>query len=92
MSATITYDEETARRIVVEALRQASVHTIEEGDRVRRFLRGEADFSFDELELDSLARMEVCIAIEVKTGISIAPDELEPIGTVAGLVARVGSG
>lgn len=48
------------------------------------FLDG-GDISFAALAIDSLASMELCIALEEKTGVSIMPDELEDIGSLNAL-------
>jgi acyl carrier protein len=53
------------------------------------FLDGTLDATFAELELDSLARMELCIAIEVALGVSLAPEELERYPTLDALVADI---
>lgn len=80
------------RQIILDALREASAYAMANDERAARFLAGESDFTFEELDLDSLARMELCIAIEVATGVSIAPDELTAIQTLNGLVERVRAG
>ena len=43
----------------------------------------------DALDMDSLAEMEVCIAIEVNAGVSILPEQLRKIGTLGRLVALI---
>jgi len=50
------------------------------------FIDGKIDATFDELKLDSLARMELCIAIEVSLGVSLAPEELERYRSLRELV------
>ena len=53
------------------------------------FLAGVHDVPIDTLDMDSLAEMEVCIAIEVNAGVSIVPEQLRKIGTLGRLVALI---
>lgn len=39
--------------------------------------------------MDSLARMELCIAIEVETGVSLTPDDLDSFRSLGALARRV---
>ncbi len=64
------------REIFVEGLVAGAVHPINDVETRKGFLDGTRDLTFDELAMDSLARMELCIAIEVGTGVSMAPEEL----------------
>ena len=76
------------------AVRQALIDGLEAGGvsqanaiRFREpFLDGRIDATLEELGLDSLARMEVCIAIEVALGISLAPEELHRYRSLGSLV------
>ncbi len=71
-----------ARRVVVDGLVQASI-----GRDFSAFLDGSRDIDMEELALDSLARMELCIFIELKTGLSLAPDDLDDVVTLAELAS-----
>jgi acyl carrier protein len=76
------------------AIRQALVDGLEAGGvsvansvRFRQpFIDGKIDATLDDLKLDSLARMELCIAIEVSLGVSLAPEELERYRSLRELV------
>jgi hypothetical protein len=72
------------RQFIVGALKQANVLGLRPQDR-DAFLAGKGDVDFSQLEMDSLARMELCICIEVGTGVEITPDQLDDIKSLAGL-------
>ena len=73
------------RQFILDALEQASVPSIRDHEGRAAFLDGKGDVNFDALELDSLARMELCIYIEVNTGIELTPDQLDKIKSLEGL-------
>lgn len=76
------------RRLVSEALEYASVPGFSGGDKQEAFLQG-ADISLDDLEIDSLAAMELCIAIETNLDVTLLPAELPALGSLNGIVRRV---
>jgi hypothetical protein len=67
----------------------ASVPDFDGSSKQAGFLAGLRDVTFEEVEIDSLAAMELCIAIETDLGVSLAPAELPQIGSLNGLVKRV---
>jgi acyl carrier protein len=68
------------RRAVFEALKIAAPLAFDE-DRRRSFLVEGANFELAELEMDSLATMEFCIAIELSTGITLLPPQLAELAS-----------
>jgi acyl carrier protein len=80
--------EQEVRNVISAALQYASVPDFAGSARQARFLAGD-DVRFDELEIDSLAAMELCIAIELELGVSITPADLPEIGSLVALVRRV---
>ena len=80
------------REMLVEALHSASVFGLRNNGWTEEFLAGTRDVAFDDLEMDSLGAMELCIAVEVNTGVSIVPDDLAGLGTLGGLVQAIGRG
>lgn len=76
----MTKDE--ARSIVLEAARAANASGISESAQLTDFSSGKSDFGLDDLELDSLGVMEMCIVLELETGISLGPDDLASIDTL----------
>jgi hypothetical protein len=76
--------------MLVEALEQASVFGLRNNGWTDDFLAGTRDVAFDDLEMDSLGAMELCIAVEVNTGVSIVPDALADLGSLGALVKAIG--
>jgi acyl carrier protein len=81
--------EAEIRQMLVEALHEASVFGLRNNGWTDEFLAGARDVALEDLEMDSLGAMELCIAVEVNTGVSIVPDDLNAIGTLGGLVAAI---
>jgi acyl carrier protein len=68
------------RQIVFEALRIAAPSGF--NDELRHaFLAEGSNFELAELDMDSLANMEFCIAIELSTGITLLPPQLAEFAT-----------
>ena len=82
-------DARTVRQALIEGLEAGGVSEASQIKFRAPFLDGTLDATFAELELDSLARMELCIAIEVALGVSLAPEELERYPTLGALVADI---
>ena len=82
----MSVDAREVRQVLVDGLEAGGVAHANRIVFRQPFLDGEIDATFDELRLDSLARMEVCIAIEVALGISLAPEELERYRSLRELV------
>lgn len=76
------------RRALLEALRTAVPGVFDE-DQCRSFLAGELDVALDGLDMDSLARMEFCIAIELSTGVTLLPAQLADLATTQDLERRI---
>lgn len=83
--------EEAARirQVLVDGLEIGSVALIYEPSVRAPFLAGAADVPLEQLEMDSLARMELCIAIEVETGVALTPDDLAAYATLGDLARHI---
>ena len=81
--------EAEIRTMLVAALASASVFTLRDNGWTEAFLDGTRDVALADMEMDSLAVMELCIAVEVSADVSIVPDELEQIATLGGLVEAI---
>jgi acyl carrier protein len=79
----------TIRQAIVDGLEAGGVGEIRRSGAREPFLAGESDVTLEELEMDSLARMELCIAIELATGVSLAPEELDRYATLVALAEDV---
>ena len=77
------------RAVLVAGLEAGGIWQVNRVDIRDRFLAGELDLKFPELDMDSLAKMELCIAIEVGTGVSLAPEELDRHDSLGALVAEI---
>ena len=76
------------RQAVLEALR-ASVPGAFDDAVGRSFLAGDLDVDLDGLGMDSLARMEFCIAIELATGVTLLPAQLAELATTDAIQRRI---
>lgn len=81
-----------ARQTIIEALRLTNSLEGLGAEHVAAFLKGDQDIALGELSLDSLARMELLIALEVEQGASITPDELPAFETLGALAAAAADG
>ena len=81
--------EQEIRAIIIDALEYANVVAISDQNMATLFLEGREDIEIQKLNMDSLATMELCIALEVNTGVSIVPDDLQKIATLDLLVKAV---
>jgi acyl carrier protein len=79
--------EQEIRQIIIEALEFANVTAIR--DIRKNILQVHEDVLFAQLDMDSLAVMELCIAIETRTGVSIVPEDLQRIDTLNRLTKTI---
>lgn len=68
------------RVAVFEALKVAAPARFDNGLR-RAFLSGGANIALDRLDMDSLADMEFCIAIELSLGVTLLPAQLAALAS-----------
>jgi acyl carrier protein len=82
--------EDESRSLIVEALHRTA--NVFNNPSISARLRDQnADIAIDELGLDSLDRVEWCIAIEARTGLDVEPGKLAQcatLGEFARLVAK----
>ena len=78
-----------ARQFLVEALTYSNVHYLRNHALTSEFLAGGIDVAIAALEMDSLAEMELCIAIELNTGLSIVPGELREIASLNDIIKKI---
>ena len=82
-------DARAIREVIIGGLQTGAVAEASLVDFHDAFLDGTRDCTIVSLDMDSLAKMELCIAIEVGTGVSLAPEELDRYATLAALVAGI---
>lgn len=81
--------ESELRTFIADTLEQSQVIAFRQHQYRPVFLQNRADISLESLKIDSLAAMEICIAIEINLGVSIAPDALFQIGSLNQLVTYI---
>ena len=70
-------------------LRDSSVSFLRDENVEEEFIVGRYDVNLDQLVVDSLAAMEICIALEANWGIALVPEDLQRIGSLQALVREV---
>lgn len=77
------------RQMLVDAIDASTIVGLRRSGLMEGFLDGTADIPFAVLEMDSMGAMELCIAVEVNTGVEIVPVELAELGSLGAVVASV---
>ncbi len=77
------------RQMLVDAIDGSTIVGLRRSGLMDGFLSGIADIPFDVLEMDSMGMMELCIAVEVNTGVEIVPAELVELGSLGAVVASI---
>lgn len=81
--------DDEIRHVITDALGYASVPMFSGSAREQDFLSGMVDVQFADLDMDSLAVMELCIAIEASLGVSVLPEQLRDIGSLERLTKTI---
>ena len=78
--------QQTGRMVAVAALEANPVAhlTAEQADMLRST---QADLSFEDIGMDSMARMELSIWLELEHGIELSEREIQEVGSVSRLAA-----
>ncbi len=79
------------RRIIADGLEAGSCFTLRNKGWKEAFVEGRQDVSFDDIDMDSLAAMELCIAIEVNSGVTILPEDLQHCQSLGALAIAIDS-
>lgn len=77
-----------ARVAVFEALKASAPSGFNQELR-HLFLNEGADFDLADLDMDSLAIMEFCIAIELSTGVTLLPAQVAELGSTGAIECRI---
>lgn len=80
-------NEQRIREVIADAFVYASVPGFSGSAEAAAFVSGEADIPVERFDIDSLAAMELCIAIELNLGVEIVPGDLADVKTLGGIVA-----
>ena len=81
--------EDEIRQMLVDAIDGSTIVGLRRSGLMDGFLSGTADVPFAVLEMDSMGVMELCIAVELNTGIEIVPVELAELGSLGAVVASI---
>lgn len=77
---------------IVELLRDAGIFHLRDESRELDFVNGSFDVDLDQLRMDSLAAMELCIGLEVNWGSALVPEDLNKVRSLQSLVRFVKEG
>jgi acyl carrier protein len=81
---------EPARQIAIRALTENPLTSMSEVDQ-SRLHDPSFEITFEELGMDSLARMELSIWLEVECGLEVTEAEIVAMNSLAGLVEFIGT-
>ena len=77
------------RTEIAQLLRESGIFYLRDEDLERAFIEGAFDANLDQLGIDSLAAMELCIGLEVNWGSTLVPEDLAKVGSLQNLVRIV---
>ena len=77
------------RKRMIPILDEVNISELRSVSDQQDFINGELDLAFDEMDMDSLFSMELCIAIELELGVSIVPEQLNQLRSLQGLVQKI---
>lgn len=82
-------NDQEIRVAIVNGLAQAMAILFRDAEISEDFIDGKADMRIEDMQLDSLSIMELCISIELDTGASILPEEMMQIESLEQLVGVI---
>jgi acyl carrier protein len=80
------------RSAIAALLREAGIFYLRDGNLEQAFIDGSFDAELEQLDIDSLAAMELCIGLEVNWGSALVPEDLNRVGSLQSLVRVVKDG
>ena len=76
---------------LIKIFDDASISEIREDQVKKDILSGDLDLLFDNIDMDSLACMEICIGIELEIGTTLTPYELLETGSLQNVAKMITS-
>jgi len=73
------------RKKIADLVSDLGANGLRSSGREEAVIDGHEDFPLDNLGIDSLGAMELCMALEVEFGLNIRPDNLASFGTIGAL-------
>lgn len=86
---TVLRDAAALRALIAEGVRRNPVVAVSDPLLLARLDDPAADCGFEEMGFDSLARMELCIWMQVEAGIEVTEGEMLDHPSVAALAAHI---
>jgi acyl carrier protein len=77
------------RTVLLELLISSGVYSIRESSNAKEFAAGTRKLTLRELDIDSLSAMEICIQLENRFQLSIAPETLLSFEYLDDLLAAI---
>lgn len=74
------------RSSLAELLRDAGIFHLRDEEVEQAFIDGSYDADLEQLDMDSLAAMELCIGLETNWGTTLVPEDLNRVGNLQSLV------
>jgi hypothetical protein len=82
-------DVDAMRALLAEGVRQNPIAIVSDAALLARLSDPGADCCFDELGFDSLARMELCIWLQIEAGLEVTEGEVLDHPSIAALAAHL---
>lgn len=89
MSTSDLQSDEAFRARIVDISRAAGVSGLQRGPLAEAFIRGVSPVGFNELGIDSLVLMELCIGIETQLSVSLSPEQAARCGSLEALTEEI---
>ena len=73
------------RKKIADLVAELGANGLRSSGHEEAVIAGLEDFSLEDLGIDSLGAMELCMALELEFGLNIRPDNLASFGTIGAL-------
>lgn len=70
------------RTLLAEILIDSGIFYLRDHGLEDKFIAGEIDPNFEEMDIDSLATMELCIALETSWNLAVVPEDIHSLGSL----------
>jgi len=87
-ASTLTEKSDEIRKTLIDLLEEGWINNVKPS-QINDFIDGKRDLSFRRLGMDSLARMNLLVSLEVNYDIVISPQELTRLRTLGKLASRI---
>lgn len=82
--------ERILRQHLVRLIHQAGIFGLRDDDLEDPFISGDVNPSLEDIGIDSLSELELCIGIENELGVTISPAELVELTRLDHIIDRIG--